>query len=124
MELNDEQRKDLMELQELQQQMQLVALQKQQLLLQQGELEKAGEEVEKSSGQLYRLAGSILVSKDKEALKADLKDELERVQMRLTAFAKQEKKVKDRFEELRMRLEKSLPQLRDAGGSQPRTGVA
>ncbi len=109
MELNDEQRKDLMELQDLQQQMQLVAIQKQQLLLQQGELEKAGEEVEKASGQLYRLTGSILVSKDKEALKADLKDELERVQMRLTAFAKQEKKVKDRFEELRARLEKSLP---------------
>lgn len=109
MDLNDDQRKDLMELQNIQQQMQLFSMQKQQLMLQQGELEKAAEEVAKASGSIYRLAGSVLVSKEKDALQKDLTEEKEGIDLRLSAVAKQEKKFKDRFEELRKKLEKSFP---------------
>ncbi len=109
MDLTEEQRKDLMELQDLQQQMQLLSLQKQQLLVQQSEAEKAIAEVGKSSGQVYRVAGSVLVQKEKATLQAELKDELESVGVRLNAFSKQESKVKARFDELRKKLEKSLP---------------
>jgi len=108
-ELTDEQRKDLMDLQSIQQQMQMFVMQKQQLLLQQSEVEKASEEVEKASGQLYRLAGSVLVAKEKGVLQNDLKEEKESAEVRLNALAKQEKKLKDRFEELRKKLEKSFP---------------
>lgn len=109
--MSEEQRQDLGELQSIQQQMQLLVMQKQQLLLQQNELEKAAAEIEKSSGgQLYRFAGGILVPKEKGVLQSDLKEEKESVEVRLNAFAKQEKKLKDRFEELRKKLEKSFPQ--------------
>lgn len=109
MDLTEDQKKDLMELQNLQQQMQLLAMQKQQLLIQQSELEKASAEVEKASGQVYKIAGSILVQKDKATLQAELKDDLESAGVRLNAFSKQEAKIKLRFEELRKKLEKSLP---------------
>ncbi|MBS3070661.1 prefoldin subunit beta [Candidatus Micrarchaeota archaeon] len=107
--LSEEQKNDLMELQSIQQQMQLVLMQKQQLLLQQNETGKALEEIGKASGKLYRLAGSVMVEKEKSVLQSELKEEKESVEVRLSAFGKQEKKLKDRFEELRKKLEKSLP---------------
>jgi prefoldin beta subunit len=109
MELSDEQKNDVIELQNLQQQLQMIMAQKQQLLLQQNEVEKASEEVEKTAGPFYRFAGSILVPKDKTSLQTELKEEKESVEVRLNAFSKQEKKIKDRFEELRKKLEKSFP---------------
>jgi len=109
MELSDEQKSDVMELQNLQQQLQMMMAQKQQLLMQQNEVEKASEEVEKNPGPFYRFAGSILVPKDKASLKSELNEEKESVDVRISAFSKQEKKIKDRFEELRKKLEKSFP---------------
>lgn len=109
MQLSEGQKKDLMELQALQQQLQIVLMQKQQLLLQQTELDKAQGEVEKASGQMYRFAGSILVAKDKASLEKELKEEKESADMRVNSLGKQEKKLKDRFEELRRNLEKSFP---------------
>lgn len=109
MELSEDMRKDLVELQALQQQIQMVLMQKQQLLMQQAESEKAQAEVEKGSGVIYRFAGSILVPRDKASLAEELKDEKESVEVRLSAIGKQEKKMKERFEELRKKLEKSFP---------------
>jgi len=116
--LSEEQKNDLTELQSIQQQMQFLVMQKQQLLLQQNEAGKALEEIENASGKLYRLAGSVMVEKEKSVLQGELKEEKEGVEVRLNAFAKQEKKLKDRFEELRKKLEKSLPrQSRGEGAS-------
>lgn len=109
MELNEEQRKDLMEAQNIQQQLQVVLMQKQQLLLQKTEAEKASEEVEKASGQMYRFAGGVLVPKEKSVLQEELKEELESVEVRVNALGKQEKKLRERFEELRKKLEKAFP---------------
>ncbi|HIH20324.1 TPA: prefoldin subunit beta [Candidatus Micrarchaeota archaeon] len=109
MELSENQRKDLMELQALQQQLQVVLMQKQQLLLQQGENEKAQAEVGKIQGTIYRFAGSILVPKESKTLVGELAEEKESIDVRLTALAKQEKKMRERFEELRASLEKSFP---------------
>ncbi|MFH1056739.1 MAG: prefoldin subunit [Candidatus Micrarchaeota archaeon] len=117
MDLSEEQRRDLMELQNLQQQLQMMLMQKQQLLLQQSELENAGEEVEKSPGPFHRFAGGILIPKEKAVLQGELKEDKENTGVRLNAFSKQEKKLKERFEELRKKLEKSLPGL--GGGSEP-----
>ena len=108
MELNEDQKNDLTEMQSLQQQLQIVMSQKQQLLLQQNESDKALEELAKASGAIYRFAGGIMVQKDKATLEKDLKEEKESTEVRLGAIAKQEKKLKDRFDELRKKLEGSF----------------
>ncbi|MEM4255278.1 MAG: prefoldin subunit beta [Candidatus Norongarragalinales archaeon] len=118
MELNEDQKKDLIELQSIQQQMQLLVMQKQQLLVQQGELDKASEEIGKATGgQLYRFAGGIMIPKEKSVLESELKEEKESVEVRLNALAKQEKKLRERFEELRKKLEKSFPQLGESASA-------
>jgi len=104
MELPEEVKRDVIEFQQLQQQLQLVALQKQQTAFQIAELTKAGEEVEKSSGKFYRFTGSVLVPKDKEALKKELSTEKESLELRQGMFQKQEDKLRERLTAIQKKL--------------------
>lgn len=97
---------DLGRAQQLQQQLQLVAMQKQQLQLQNGEVERALSELE-TAKVAYRFAGSVMVQKDVGELKKQLNEEKESVELRLKSVAKQEEVFLKQFEELRKRLEPS-----------------
>lgn len=105
MELSAQQREDVIELQNLQQQLQFLSMQRQQMELQVSELTKAGDEVTGSNGQLYRFVGSVIVPKEKASLKKELEAEKESIALRQGTFAKQEEKVKERFMTLRKKLE-------------------
>ena len=106
--LSKDVKNDVIEFQNLQQQLQFIAMQRQQMELQAAELEKVSEEVEKSDGLLYRFVGSVIVPKEKSALAADLKSEKESVTLRLGTFSKQEDKLKERYLSLRKKLESTL----------------
>jgi prefoldin beta subunit len=127
-ELSEETKNDLMEFQQLQQQIQLLQMQRQQTLAQIAEVDKAREEVEKNTGagQLYRFVGSIIVPKKKDELLKELADERESLDVRVNAFKKQEDKHREKYDALRKKLEQKLsgtqpaqsqPQLR---GAKPR----
>ncbi len=98
-------RADLVEYQTLQQQLQFLAMQRQQNAMQAAELEKAKEEAEKASGTLYRSMGAILIPKQKDILIKELADEKETIDVRSGALQKQEEKLKERFTALRQKLE-------------------
>lgn len=108
MDLSAESKKDVIEFQGLQQQLQFVVVQKQQSSLQSMELAKALEEVEASKGQVYRFAGPVVVQKDKALLVEELKKEKEAIELRQAALSKQEEKMKERFNALRKKLEATL----------------
>ncbi|MFQ5573597.1 MAG: prefoldin subunit, partial [Nitrosopumilaceae archaeon] len=70
-ELSEETKKDLMTFQSMQQQVQVIAMQKQQVAIQLTDLDVALKEIENSSGTCYRYAGTIIVPKEKDALKKE-----------------------------------------------------
>ncbi|HII39286.1 TPA: prefoldin subunit beta [Candidatus Micrarchaeota archaeon] len=98
--LPEDMKRDVVEFQQLQQQLQMVAMQRQQSSLALAELAKAGEEVAKSSGKCYRFAGSVMVPKEKAALEAELKEEKESLDLRQGMFQKQEDKLRERLSTL------------------------
>jgi len=112
MELSESQRNDLMEFQSLQQQLQVVVMQKQQLQMASAEIDRALEASSTSTGKLYRSVGSILVQKEPDVLKKELSSEKEMVKLRVDSLGKQEEKLKTRLTEIQDKFEKSMP---DAG---------
>ena len=104
-ELTVEQKNELMEYQALQQQLQVVGMQKQQLAIAFAENEAATKAVESSKGGVYKAAGSVLVERTKDAALAELKEEKEKLDLRQQVFDKQEKQARDKFAELTKKLQ-------------------
>lgn len=108
-ELTEEQRKDIVEYQQLQNQLQVAAMQKQQIELQLAELTTASEEAQKATGTIYRFFGNVIVPKEKSVLVKELAEEKESMEVRKTALEKQEKSMREKFAEVRKRLEATMP---------------
>ena len=72
------------------------------------EVDKAAEEVGKlrEGGQAYRLAGSVFVPKEKDALEKDLKEDKEKLQVRKSVLEKQEARLAERLDAVRRKAEK------------------
>lgn len=100
--------KDVTEFQTLQQQLQIVMMQRQQMAMQSTELQKAMDEVKGASGTLYRFVGTVIVPKSKDALIAELQTEKESLDFRQSTMLKQEETLKVRFNALRKKLETGL----------------
>ena len=109
-EMDEQTRKGLLEYQNLQQNLQFSAMQKQQLAIQLDEVQKALEELEKAGEgtEIYRAVGSVFVRKDRGSLKNELLEEKESIELRKGSLEKQEKKMAERFESLRKELEASM----------------
>ncbi len=113
MDLSEDTKKDLMEYQKLQQQLQFVLMQKQQASLQQRESQKALEELKTSSGVCYKFAGGVLVPKTKEDIVKQLGEESESLELREKSLSKQEELFTQRL----LSLEKKLSALKNTFGS-------
>lgn len=98
---------DLTQLQLLQQNLQQVALQKQQFQKQLAEIDSALKELS-SSPQAYKIIGSIMVASQKEELQKDLEEKKETLALRLKNFEKQEQLLKERSEELQKKVLEKL----------------
>lgn len=110
MDLTDSAKQDLIELQRLQQQLQMYSIQRQQTEIQLSELDKTFEVLKKSGKKLYRFVGTVMVEKQKDELEKELMDEKETLELRKNAFAKQEDKLRQRFEELRKKFAEYMKQ--------------
>lgn len=93
-------------MQVLQQQLQLIMLQKNQLKMQQEEINHALSEIEKASGDMYRLVGPILLQSKKEEVVKDLQERKNLIDSRLQVFDKQEERMKKSLEDSRKQMEK------------------
>ena len=100
--------KQLSEFQDVQRQLQIIAAQRQQMIIQLEEVKMADEELAKSDKGIYRSVGPLLLETTKADAQADLKEKKELFDMRLSVLEKQEAKFKPRFNELREILETAM----------------
>jgi len=104
--MNEEEAKELIgQLQSLQQQMQTVVFQKESLKLQDMEIHKAMEELDKTKDTTaYKITGQIMVSKPIEELKKELSETSEDVHVKLKSLEKSEEKINNKLKELQTKL--------------------
>lgn len=100
----------LAQLQQVQQQAQSLAMQKNQMASMQKEIEMALEELEKLSDDavVYRAVGELQIQSDKEETVAKLKERLETLLLRLQSISRQEERVSKRFTQLQEQLQQSM----------------
>jgi prefoldin beta subunit len=91
----------LMKMQQTQQNLQSVMAQKQQLVLEVAESDKALEELKKVADDdtVYKHAGSILIKSNKTELIAELEEKKELANTRSTVLDKQEARIKESMQE-------------------------
>jgi prefoldin beta subunit len=108
----------LSRLQQLQNTMQQLVLQKQRLDLELTESERALKTLEDvpSDAKVYKSAGSILVEKRKEDVVKELEDRKEFLEMRSKVLAKQEGNTRERITSLQESLQKELNLQLGSGG--------
>ena len=108
-ELTDETKQMILEFQAYQQQLQSLAMQKENLKLQDLEIDKAIEELQNSNQKTaYKIAGSVMVSKPVEDIVSDLKETKEAISIRVKSFEKTEVKLADRLKELQEKLKEAV----------------
>jgi prefoldin beta subunit len=108
-EMSDEAKQMLMEFQAYQQQLQSLMMQKESLKLQDLEIDKAVEELEKSGQKTaFKIAGSVMISKPSEEIVADLKETKEAIQVRLKSFEKAEDRITERLKEIQAKLQEEV----------------
>ncbi len=109
MELSPKMQNDIMEAQQLQQQLQSITTQKYQLETQLREMEITIEEVEKAGpdGVIYKNVGNLSFRvKDIEALKNELLEKKETLEVRIKSMERQEKSIKEKYSAIQQRLMK------------------
>jgi prefoldin beta subunit len=90
-----------------QQQFQNILTQKETLKMQQLEVKKAAEEMEKATEQhAYKISGPILIKCSKEEIKKELAEKSELIDTRLQTLERSEKRVKEKIDEIRNKLSK------------------
>jgi prefoldin beta subunit len=111
MELSEEMQGKLVQFQQLQQQIQIIATQKYQIDIQITEIEKTLEELDKlkKNSEVYKSVGNLLVRhEDREGLKNELKERKETLEIRAKTLGNQEKALRDRHRGLQEELSKAL----------------
>ncbi len=99
----------LAQFQGLQNQLQMISLQKQQFMLQSAEIDNALAELEKTSeGKIYEAVGPLFIETNKEGSNKKLKDSKETVGARIKILEKQEQKINARLDELKTELQELL----------------
>jgi len=107
----------LAQFQNLQQQLQLITLQKQQLMVGGGDIDNALAELEKleREGKVYMAAGMLLIESSKAESEKTLKEQKELNETRMKVLEKQEKKLSEKYEELKKEIQAILKQKKEAG---------
>ena len=113
----------IMKMQQSQQSLQSIHMQKQQLGLELAESDKALEELKKASDDdpVYKHAGSILIKSNKKDLIAELEERKELANTRSTVLAKQEKRVKESIKEQESKINEMMKGVSSGGATSTQT---
>ncbi len=99
----------LAQFQGFQNQLQMIAIQKQQMILQSADIENALSELEKITDErIYEAVGPILIESEKEKSKKRLKENKETMDTRIKILEKQEEKLSTKLKELGAELQTLL----------------
>jgi len=112
-------KEQLARLQQLQQNLQAIMMQKQQVELEISETERALEELKKTTSDdaVYKLAGPLLVKSDKDNLLKELEEKKELSSTRTVVLGKQESRVKENLKELENKINQMM-HMAQSGSSQ------
>ncbi len=100
----------LLRLQQLQQTLQSVLGQKQQVELEQMEINQALDELQKLTDDavIYKATGSLLIKSERSKVIADLNERKELLSTRVTVLAKQEERIKAQVKDVQTKLQQDL----------------
>ncbi len=100
----------LAQLQQIQQQAQAIAVQKNQVEINLKETELALEELEKlePDAVIYRAVGDLLIKSERDKTKESLKEKKDTLDLRLQTLARQEERVQKRFQQLQEQLKQAI----------------
>ncbi len=100
----------LAQLQQIQQQAQAIAVQKNQVEITLKETELALSELEKldSDAVVYRAIGDLLIKTERDKTKEDLKEKKDTLDLRLQTLARQEERAQTRFQQLQEQLKQAI----------------
>jgi len=109
----------IMKMQQSQQSLQSIHMQKQQLGMELAESDKALEELKKASDDtpVYKHAGSILIKSNKKDLIAELEERKELANTRSTVLAKQEERVKQSIKEQESKINEMMKSASSGGAT-------
>lgn len=113
-------REQLSRLQQLQQNLQAIMIQKQQVELEIVEIDRALEELRKLQGDnasVYKGAGPLLVKTNKDDVLKELEEKKELSNTRLTVLGKQETRVKDNLKEVENKINTMIRQMQAGAAS-------
>ena len=97
-------------LQQLQQNLQAIMMQKQQIELEIVETERALEELSKTttSDSIYKAAGPLLIKSEKDTIEKELSEKKELANTRVMVLGKQELRVKENLKEVENKINQML----------------
>ena len=84
--------------------LQSILMQKQAFQLELNEVENAAEELTKSSEEVYKIAGNIMLKYSKQKLTEELKQKKDLISLRLKSLDSQEKSITENTDSLRKRV--------------------
>jgi len=108
MNIDKETQEKIQELQNYEQTLQSVMMQKQAFTMELSETENALEEITKSKDDVYKLVGNIMIKTDKSTIEKELKQKNDLLQLRLKSIEKQETDISKEAEELREEVMKKI----------------
>ena len=104
----DDLNKELVEYENMEKQLEVILIQKHQLQIQLNEIRHARDELGKSSGDVYRSVGSVLLHTTKENAEKDLKERSELLEVKLNAISKQEEKLRSTVMDTQKKLQERM----------------
>ncbi|MCD6576064.1 MAG: prefoldin subunit beta [Nanoarchaeota archaeon] len=109
MEVSNDAKDDILKFQQIQQQLQLIMVQKQDLQAQKAEVENAIKELGKIKNEdAYEVIGNIMIKKSKKELEDSLKNKKELIELRLSTIEKQQEKLTKDASKLQEKLAKQI----------------
>ena len=113
-------REQLARLQQLQQNLQAIMMQKQQVELEISETERALEELKKTTADdtVYKLAGPLMVKSNRDNLIKELEEKKELSSTRTVVLGKQESRVKENLKEVESKINQMM-HMAQSGSSPP-----
>jgi prefoldin beta subunit len=106
--MKEYQQNKIMQLQMMEQNMQNVLSQKQSFQAQAAEIENALTELKETKEQVFKVIGTTMISTDKNKLEKELNSKKEILDLKIKNFEKQEKQIKEKFEELQSEVVKNI----------------
>jgi len=100
----------LLRLQQLQQTLQVIISQRQQLELENTEIDRALSELDKTSddGLVYKSIGTLLIKSEKKKLIEELRERKELTTTRISILTKQQQRVEERLKELQQVIQEKI----------------